>query len=157
METLQDYELAREERMWDAVALWSTHRIQGGIYLLGYHAEMTLKSAYFRSRGEPANFAIDRRVLNTTADRARLLGVRTPEESFHSPRFWRDVLLAERQVRGRPLNAQLDGALRHHVDVIYVRWAVDMRYRPSNVSVNDLELSISAVDWLDRNYVKLYS
>jgi hypothetical protein len=157
METLQDYELARQERMWDAVALWSAQRIQGGIYLLGYHAEMTLKSAYFRLRGEPANYIVDRTVLRTTVSRARLLGVTTPDERYHSPRFWRDILLAERLVGARPLSPQLAQDLRRYVDVIYARWAVEMRYRAPMGTIGDLEVSISAIDWLDRNYVKLYS
>jgi hypothetical protein len=143
--------------MWDGVALWSTQRVPGAIYLLGYHAEMTLKCAYFRLRGEPANFLVDRKVLNTTAARARALGVGTRDENFHSLLFWRDTLRAERRARGRPLQNQLDQELHHHVDVVHGRWRVEMRYRPTNLALHDLELSMAAVDWLDRNYPRLYS
>jgi len=157
METLQDFEMAREERLWDGVSLWCSQRAQGGIYLLGYHAEMTLKSAYFRLTGLSIAKPIDRYVLQTALGKAKLLGVSTPHEGYHGLRFWCDLLVAERSARGIPLPSPLLNILTHQVDIISSRWSVEMRYRTPSTRPLDLESTVTAVDWLDRNFVLLYT
>lgn len=158
-ETLQDFELAREERLWDGTSLWNgtPPRVQGGIYLLGYHAEMSLKVAYFRWQGVTIATAIDRPRLNTARGRATVLGVTTPDESFHSLRFWRDLLVAERATAGTPLDPPLAAGLHANVETIYARWGVEMRYRTPRESLIDLEVTAAAADWIDRNLTRLYT
>lgn len=155
--TLQDLELARGERLWDAVALWDHRRSQGAVYLFGYHAEMSLKLAYFRWRGLAASTTLDRPLLNTAAVRAGVLHVATPHENFHSPRFWRDLLLAERAAANRALGSVLATDLHAHVEAVYTRWRVEMRYDPPKTSGRDVELAQSAVDWIDRNLSRLHT
>jgi hypothetical protein len=155
--TLQDLELARGERLWDAVALWDHKRSQGAVYLFGYHAEMSLKLAYFRSRGLAASTALNRALLNTAAARAVVLHVATAHENFHSPRFWRDLLVAERAAANRPLDPTLATDLHAHVEAVYTRWRVEMRYDPPSTSGTDVELAQSAVDWIDRNLSRLHT
>lgn len=151
-ETLQDYELARQERLWDGMSLWVSARSHGGIYMLGYHAEMSLKLAYFRWQGLHIATVIDRARLDTAKAKGRLLGVTTPILGFHSLQFWRDLLKAERAAASKPLDPQLAADLHVHVDAIQTRWAVEMRYRAPASSAADLEMVAAAVDWLDRNH-----
>jgi len=157
VETIQDFELARQERLWDGMSLWVARRAQGGVYSLGYHAEMTLKAAYFRFRGLTPAHVVDRALLNTTEARARQLGVFTPPAGFHSLRFWRDTLIAERAAVGQSLQITLAHAIGRHVDVIHAQWQVEMRYRAPVSTLAHLEAVGAAVDWLDRNYDALYT
>ena len=55
-ETVADFELAAEARYWDGCQLITQNHLLGGIYLLGYTAEMILKHASFRiDRGRPGD------------------------------------------------------------------------------------------------------
>lgn len=150
-ETLQDFELARTERLWDATSLWCANRRDGGIYLFGYHAEMSLKLAYFRLLGESLAYPIDAAVLRTAVAAAALLGVRTPHDGFHSLRFWRDAIIAQRRARGRALPPPLDIEFHAHVEVLAARWDVAMRYRAPTATSQDVESSAIAAEWIDRN------
>lgn len=156
-ETLQDFELAREARLWDGVSLWCGRREQGSVYLLGYHAEMSLKSAYFRFRGDPSTTLIDRSQLNTAAARAGLLGVATPPEAFHSLRFWRDLLVAERLARGLPLPTLVQNELHRHVETLYSRWSVHLRYQAPVSTLADVETVAAAAEWLDAHHQTLHT
>ena len=44
-ETVQDFELAAEQRFWDGMQLLVSGHLFAGIYLLGYTAEILLKLA----------------------------------------------------------------------------------------------------------------
>lgn len=156
-ETLQDYELARQERLWDGVNLWLSARPQGGVYMLGYHAEMSLKLAYFRWQGLNVATVIDRARLDTAKAKGKVLGVTTPILGFHSLRFWRDLLEAERAAASRPLDPQLAADLHVYVNAIHARWSVEMRYGAPKSSMVDLEVVAAAVDWLDTNHSRLYT
>jgi hypothetical protein len=83
MPTLSDFERARTERLWDGVSLWCDRRSQGGIYLVGYHAEITLKMAYFRWKGFLSHQVIDFPQMNLARANAKRLGIITPRESYH--------------------------------------------------------------------------
>jgi len=150
-ETLQDFELARTERLWDATSLWCANRPDGGIYLFGYHAEMSLKLAYFRFLGESLAYPIDSAVLRTAVAAVGLLGVRTPNDGFHSLRFWRDAIIAQRSARGRALQSPLDLEFHAHVEALAARWDVAMRYRSPTATSADVEAAASAAEWIDRN------
>jgi hypothetical protein len=149
---LQDFELARGRRLWDGVGLWHLNHDHGAVYLLGYHAEMTLKCAHFTIIGHQPNSPIGKPELDTALARAKILGVTTPNKSFHSVRFWADALAAERSARNRALDAQLAADLAMHASAIEARWFVEMRYVASTVTRIDLEIVSASVDWLDRNY-----
>jgi hypothetical protein len=118
---------------------------------------MSLKSAYFRFRGHHAATPIDRNTLQTSAARARVLGVATPPESFHSLRFWRDLLVEERNRAARSLDPAVQAELHHHVEALYSRWTVHMRYQAPVTSMVDVELAAGAAEWIDRNHRTLYT
>lgn len=49
--TVQDLELASSDRLWEGLGLLVAGRTAGGVYLLGYVAEMVLKNACFQFDG----------------------------------------------------------------------------------------------------------
>jgi hypothetical protein len=153
-DTLQSFERARRERFWDGGALWVAQRLHGSVYMLGYHAEMTLKCAYFRLLGVALTSQLDIRTGALHAKKA--LGVKTPDENFHSVRFWRHAILALRNDKNSPLNAALEADLIAYVDAVYGRWRVEMRYQVAQTAAPDVEAVAGAVDWLDLHYRDLY-
>lgn len=156
-DSIQEFDQARTDRLWDGMSLWSTSREAGAVYALGYAAEITLKCAYFQFSGFTIVQPIGHAELHTAHARARQLGVTTPKESFHSIRFWSDLLIEHRRAAARPLLAATENALKVAVDTVYHRWWVEMRYKRSYSSRMDLEQVAAAVDWIDRNYAILHS
>lgn len=118
---------------------------------------MAVKCAYFRLSGFTIVQPIGRAELDTARARARALGVTTPWESFHSLRFWRDLLVEHRRALGRPLSSSLEASLSSAVDTIYDRWWIEMRYKRAYSSPMDVEHTAAAVDWIDKNYATLYT
>jgi hypothetical protein len=95
--------------------------------------------------------------LNTAQARAHVLGVATRHEGFHSIRFWGDLLIEHRRAAARPLAAPTEASLRIAVDAVYDRWWIEMRYKRAYSSRMDLEQLAAAVDWIDNNYITLYT
>jgi hypothetical protein len=95
--------------------------------------------------------------LNTAYARAQALGVTTPREAFHSIRFWSDLLIEHRRADARPLAPALEESLSGAVNAVYDRWWIEMRYKRAYSSRMDLEQLAVAVDWIDQNYVALYT
>jgi hypothetical protein len=128
-ETFADLAWAAEERFREAEALLLHARFAGAIYLLGLASEMWLKLAAFRLIGAAPGAPIGGLLpVIRTWMAARLPSV-TPE-GYHSLRFWAEFLALRRQHAGRPLPAEVAGALRHHVvGRLYEDWKIDLRYR----------------------------
>jgi hypothetical protein len=154
---IQEYEQARSDRLCDGTSLWSWDRDPGAVYILGYAAEITLKCAYFRFSGFTIAQPIGHAELHTEKARAPLLGVTVPHEGFHSVKFWGELLVARRRVRARALPPALEAVLRAAVDAVYDCWWIEMRYKRGDSSRADLLRMQAAVDWIDRNYVTLYT
>ncbi len=154
---IQEYEQARSDRLWDGMSLWSANRDPGATYVLGYVAEITVKCAYFRLSGFTIVQTIGHAELGTAYARAQLLGVTTPREGYHSIRFWSDLLLEHRRAVARALAPAFEGGLRGAVNAVYDRWWIEMRYKRAYSSRMDLEQLAAAVDWIDQNYVALYT
>jgi hypothetical protein len=118
-ESVADFELAGESRYWDGCQLITQGHDLGGIYLLGYVAEIILKHACFRAdRGRPADpvggfFGPIRSWMN----------VRYPSvdrEAYHSLLFWTCYLRGKRREIGTPLSDSLDlGSHTPHAPLIF--------------------------------------
>lgn len=145
-QTLADYELADEQRYLESTALVIAGKSAGGVYLLGYVAEMVLKHAYFAVRGGyPSQLVTPGPAKLFATER----GVTAPHESFHSLLFWQDVLLAARVYHGRPIfSSAFEGLLRNHVSVVYNQWKVDMRYRQWRFTSTEVNQIWQAVTWI---------
>lgn len=145
IETLSELRLAAEARYWDGLELLTAGRFDGGIYLLGYAAEMHLKVPYFRSVGlGPA----DPISLGPVRKRAARLGVSAPLESYHNPEFWCDLLLRLRSSQGRPVSARVEQQLWEHASRVYSQWCVDMRYRGQRATIVEAETLHQSVVWI---------
>jgi hypothetical protein len=119
-ETVADFELAAESRYWDGCQLITQSHGLGGIYLLGYAAEMILKHACFRTdRGRPADpvggfFGPVRAWMRSHHPLVE-------RENYHSLLFWTLYLRGKRREAGSPLADALDWELVRRVRRLYWR------------------------------------
>lgn len=154
-ETLQDFELAAQERYWEGLELMVAGRESGGVYLLGYTAEMLLKLASFRLES----------VRPTDLVKPRLAPVRNwmkqtcpgiDSEGFHSLVFWATYLRTRRRQQGRPLDQLMESQLAQRTRRLYAVWAVEMRYRSLRLPASDLRSAYDSVTWIRDNYLRLW-
>lgn len=158
METWKDYELAAIDRLWDgwAIAAYISEGATGAAYMLGYVAEMTLKAAFFRTRGTPVGtdtWPLRKLVLVA----ANNYGARryTAPSAYHNIEALCDALAWERSAAGRPLGA-IEPELRRHVKGFSSWWTVDLRYRPGNIGETAVRECWAGAEWLTANYSGLH-
>jgi hypothetical protein len=151
-ETVQDFELAAEEKYWEGVELLLIDRLGAGVYLLGYVAEMTLKNACALLDGatpfSPVTAYI-RPTKNQVNRRFPLLAA----ESYHSLWFWAQALREKRRLAGRPLS--FDSTFTQRVRRLYGIWVVDMRYKPDQTVPREAQAVYDDVTWLRDHRAKL--
>jgi hypothetical protein len=154
-ETLQDFELAAEQKYWEGIELSLAGRRGAGIYLMGYAAEMILKNSCFCLDGaNPAD-----QVVARLAPARRWMTVQCPlvrDESYHSLWFWTWLLRAKRRNQGRPLSDAVDWGLVRRMRRLYQLWWVEMRYRPDQAQLVELELVYDDVTWLREHQLSLW-
>jgi hypothetical protein len=144
-ETIQDLELASEEKYWEGVELLAAGRRGGGIYLLGYAAEMILKNACFVFDGARPADPVSLGPVGSFGNRyLPTIG----RESYHSLWFWLHVLLAKRHRKGRSLAHQLDAPLVQRTRRIYGIWTVEMRYQPDRSMESEGRCVYDDVTWI---------
>jgi hypothetical protein len=154
-ESLQEMELAAEDRYWEGIELLLAGRVGGGIYVLGYVAEMFLKLACFRL--EPVRpthpvgsfFGPARKWME-----ARCPGV--DRESYHSLLFWSTYLRDKRRRQGRALAGPLDWQLVRRSRRLYQTWWVEMRYRRDRARAADGRIVYDDVTWVRDHYLLLW-
>jgi hypothetical protein len=154
-ETIQVFELALEDRYLEAIELVSRGYPHAGLYLLGYVAEMILKSACMRVTGATAADEVEARLGPARAAGKRLIP-KIAHEQYHSLRFWGYLLVAERVSRQRPLRRAVRRAVLRIVERLYADWWVEMRYRADTVEPGEVQNTIRDVDWLLENRVSLW-
>ena len=146
-------ELAAEQRYWDglALALADTGNETGALYLLGYVAEMLLKTAYFRLAGVPDadNIAPS---LKAASNNAAWLG-----GNLHNLRSWVALLNAVRFDEGKPWDVLTAVTVERHVLIIDSHWRESIRYTAFAATVAEVEEVLTSVDWLHDNYDTLWS
>lgn len=126
-----------------------------GMYLMGYSAEMLLKSAYFRFSGaQPADRIAA--LLGPAQQTAQRLIPGVPRETFHSLRFWALLLRAKRRQQNDPLPAALDAPFVSRTRRLYQNWWIGMRYRPDSAQPREALILLDDVDWLRANHGKLW-
>ena len=154
-ETVQDFDLAADERYWEGLELMVAGRTGAGICLMGYAAEMKLKVAYSRLKGASPGANAWSYFAPARRHATRLIpGIR--DEAFHSVRFWGLLVRAERVSQGRQLDPATDRALRGAVNRAYLTWWVMMRYRPDLSGPGDAEQLFADVSWIVGNYTDLW-
>lgn len=153
-ETVQDFEIAADERFEEGLELLTLGRLGAGIYLLGYAAEMLLKNACYRFAGADLTDPVAG-FWGPALARGRGYGLQP--ESSHSVRFWAYTLRADRVGAGQPLPMSTDAELCATVHRLYDNWWVEMRYRPDQALSAEAEEVLDDVGWLRSNYNALWS
>ncbi len=112
LETIQEFELAAEERYWTGIELMMRGDGATGIYLMGYAAEMLLKNSYFLlDLLTTPTFPVGSQLaLAKNAAKNNFL----PQylfTNYHDLIFWSLLLTEKRRQEGRPLLPQIELAL----------------------------------------------
>jgi hypothetical protein len=146
-ETMQDLELASEEKYWEAIELLVSGYRGAGIYLLGYVAEMILKRACFALDGaRPFDLVGPRLAPVRSWAKRQFPGVQA--ESYHSLWFWTTALREKRRLAGKPLAPALEATLIQRARRIFGIWVVDMRYQPDQSLQTEARSAYDDVTWL---------
>lgn len=155
-ETIAEFEVARFDRLDDGLSLGKRHRRLGGIYLMGYFAEMSLKSAFFQLLGFRADEPITMKDLRTAAALARRdLRVHKDSEGFHGLVFWFQAILALRDHLGQNQSVDLSRELGWRIQRIAANWRVSMRYSRDITVPEDWSDFVFDVHWVRANCDKL--
>lgn len=161
-DTWRSMKAGAEARYWDglALAVAGASREAGAVYLFGYVAEMLLKTAYCEYTGiadtAPLYPALRSDVLSPTTPvwRGATTGGGNPD--LHSLRGLSEFLIDTRAIPG-DMDAAVAGALQFHVAQIESHFEVAMRYSGLPAMPEELEETLASVDWICRNYDRLWS
>lgn len=154
-ETIQEFEFAAREKAQEGRALISAGYNGAGIYLLGFSAEMLLKTAYFRCTGAGWFDRIQPR-LGLALTAARILVPYVPHESYHSLRFWASLLRETRRHRHKALPPLLDAQFVSRTRRLHQNCWIGLRYRRDQATLLEAATVQEDVAWLQRNYLSLW-
>jgi hypothetical protein len=155
-ETVQELALAATQRYYEALELLVRGQAGGGVYLMGYVAEILLKSAYFMATGARPADAVQPR-LGPARAAGRQLVPHVDPEHYHSVAFWAQLLLAIRHRANRPLSPEIEPAFRQRTRRLYQNWWVAMRYHRDESLPVEVRSVLDDVDWLRANHLRLWS
>ena len=92
-ETIQEFDLAAEERYWTGLDLMTRGESTAGIYFMGYAAEMLLKNSYFLlDKSTTPAFPVGTQLGLAKLAAATFLPGR-PFKNYHDLLFWSELLL----------------------------------------------------------------
>lgn len=157
-ETIGDMLLASNARYDEGLALLDAGYRDGGIYLLGYAAEMILKTSFCRVESILSP-DVEVRSRFSIAERhwERVTG-QPPKGYEHSLKFWEFVLAPERAARRKPpLGIMVSQTLSKCVQVVAENWDVKMRYQSGDATTQEAESVRDAVKWMRDNQRTLWS
>lgn len=138
--------MAADERYWEGVELLAQQR-PGGVYMLGYAAEICLKLAVFRLIGSLNSEAMKAK-LGPAKKLANRYGVHANPEGYHSLEFWTLLLLASRSARGQPFQPAFAQELAIRGARLHLNWSVNLRYHPFTASAREMHEVLDDVDWI---------
>lgn len=154
-ELLQDFEIAAEERFLEAQDLLARGHSTGATYLVGYVAEITLKSAVFRFDGaRPADPV--RPYLGPAKKWAQKAIPGLVFTNYHSVWFWARVLREKRKRRGLPLAEPITQNLMRIARRLEAAWAVELRYFGLEVDVDHARRTLEDVGWIKSHRTHLW-
>lgn len=155
-DSLQWYERARTERLYDGLCLEYGERHFGAVYLLGYSVEMTLKIAYFRLRGYGPDTSIGGRELYSARTEADDLRVRYDREGFHGLLFWADLVVRYRAITADAFEPAFSIELMQRARHMHDNWTVAMRYVHMDVSEPIFTQVCNSAMWFEENSERLW-
>ena len=147
-ETWPGMEQAATQRFWDALALATADagHEAASIYLLGYVAEMLLKTAYFRVTGVLSSQDIAP-LLTALRKNIFLRG-----GNLHNLRGWLDLLNDTRYFQDKAWTVVTAAVIERHVLTVSAHWRESLRYASLSATNVELEEVLASVDWLLDNY-----
>ena len=154
-ETLSDFLLAANDRYREAEELLLAQEYDGCVYLLGYAAEMWLKSACLRLRGlGPVDRVKD--ALPALKKAMKQIAPTVPFVDNHDLSYFVECVLHLRAYWGRPLPLDLERELRQQVSMaLHEEWTVEMRYRRSALTAPDAWAALLNAWWIKGNWTQL--
>ena len=153
--TVQDFDLAAEERWLDVQELLARGHGTGAVYLAGYVAEFLLKSAVLRFDGAPPYAEVYPRLGPLKKWAAKTLpGL--PFTNYHDVWFWAHVLRKKRADQGRPLDAPVAQNLMRTAYRVSRRWSVELRYFGFEVATASARSVFEDVAWIKKSHPTLW-
>ena len=148
-ESIEGFEAAAENMYEAGFNLMASAQSGQGVYLMGYVAEMLLKSAYFRLRGFADPQIIMMSDLRDAVHRHHLT---LPTEKYHDLELWAQLIIKERVLVSLS-NLRVERDLQTTTTRLNTNWSVKMRYHPLlGVARQDLEDVLDDVVWLKSNH-----
>jgi hypothetical protein len=161
-ETVGDMEFAADQRYLEGLELMIQGRLWAGVYLMGYSAEISLKTACFFHLPQVTAASSVAALRWQCKNQFESAYPTINYNSGHGVNWWSRVLCDLRYAESQKLqSARLDfGSLfkqeiQFRSDRLYNNWWVEMRYRNSAVSNSDLYDVFDDVSWLRTNYLLL--
>lgn len=156
-ESIEGFEAAAENKYEAGFNLMASAQSGEGVNVIGYVAELLLKSSYFRIIGFADTAPITRQHLRDARSEAASLGVVSPDEQFHNVEFWGEIVIKKRVQQGRSLPSAFQLQLEYHTQRLAQNWFVEMRYRDlQGVDKQDVEDVLDDIVWIKTNYMDFW-
>jgi len=151
-ETIQEFDLAAEERYWTGLDLMTRGEGATGIYLMGYTAEMLLKNGYFLLDAQTTpTFPVGTQLGQAKLAMSSLLP-QYKYKGYHDLIFWATLLIEKRRSESRPLAPDVETALMVRVQRLSDKWFVELRYRAAQATTAELNDVYEDVTWIRSYY-----
>lgn len=147
---------AAERHYWDGLTLALAEHTQrvGAIYLLGYVAEILLKTAYYQIRRVRSNESVLAE-LRGMEGRATQLGFPWVGNR-HNLRSIAKLLIEERLKIGHAMEPNMAGLLMYHTSRLAGHWSETLRYKNLTASEREMAEVYGSIDWLKKHYDNLW-
>ena len=152
-ESIGGFEAAAEDMYEAGFNLMASAQSGQGVYLMGYVAEMLLKSAYFRLRGFANQQVITMSDLRDAVQRHHMA---LPPEKYYDLELWAQLVLAERAMSNLS-DPIMENDLQTRATRLNTNWSVKMRYYAlQGVVKQDLEDVLDDVVWMKSNHISFW-
>jgi hypothetical protein len=156
-DTWSELEAAAHLRYFDGLQLATSERerLTGALYMLGYVAEILVKTAYYRFRrlGPTDDVAGE---LKGMSARARVLGFDW-QGNRHNLESLAALLVFERDAAGAPMDLVEATEFQSRVAAIGAHWSEMLRYKDIEAVQAELTEVFEDVEWLVTNHRQLWS
>ena len=154
-ECVDNFELVAQEKYEAGFNLLTVGMLSDAVYLMGFTADMLLKSAYFRLCQFQGQQPVTSSDLQNAKNEAKTLGVKADREGYHGLEFWSEMIVKKRR-QFVPLDAAFEIELQRHIRTLQNNWSVEMRYLPNLVIYQDAESVFDEVSWVIDNHERLW-
>jgi len=155
-DSIREFRRAARQRFQDGLALAAAGRRTGAIYLWGYTAEMSLKAAYFRVIGFPANRTITPANLRAAAASAPPLGFVWAGNLHHVESWGRLLVRTRARISGFAYPAATFGdEVLARSGLLQRLWTEVLRYHENLAYSHEVEQVHEIANWFLLNALQL--